>query len=221
MIRLERVTKTYTLGRRRVEALKGIDLELSEGRFVAISRPSGSGKSTLLNLVGCLDQPSTGRVLLFGRDTVGMSDREQSALRSQLIGFVFQSFNLIPVLSAFENIEYPLLLLGIPRRERRQRVNVLLEEVGLRNHASHRPDYLSGGQRQRVAVARALITRPRLVLADEPTANLDSITGGEILELMHDLNRNHGTTFVFSTHDARVVAHAERIYTMEDGKLVV
>nr|VFJ42612.1 MAG: putative ABC transport system ATP-binding protein [Candidatus Kentron sp. DK] len=219
MIQVENVSKTYTLGKRRVEALRGIDLALSEGVFVAIAGPSGSGKSTLLNLLGCLDLPTSGRILLQGQDVSTMGDREQSALRNRFIGFVFQSFNLVPVLSAFENVEYPLVLLGIARRQRRERVAAMLKEVGLAEHAAHRPDTLSGGQRQRVAIARALVTRPGLVLADEPTANLDSKTGGEIIALMRALNREHGTTFVFSTHDPRVVDQAERVYRIEDGRL--
>nr|VFJ52676.1 MAG: putative ABC transport system ATP-binding protein [Candidatus Kentron sp. DK] len=219
MIQVENVSKTYTLGKRRVEALRGIDLALSEGVFVAIAGPSGSGKSTLLNLLGCLDLPTSGRILLQGQDVSTMGDREQSALRNRFIGFVFQSFNLVPVLSAFENVEYPLVLLGIARRQRRERVTAMLDEVGLVEHAAHRPDTLSGGQRQRVAIARALVTRPGLVLADEPTANLDSKTGGEIIALMRALNREHGTTFVFSTHDPRVVEQAEQVYRIEDGRL--
>nr|VFK16889.1 MAG: ABC transporter [Candidatus Kentron sp. LFY] len=149
-----------------------------------------------------------------------MGDRQQAVLRNRFVGFVFQSFNLIPVLSAFENVEYPLVLQGVARRERRERVAAMLQEVGLVEHASHRPDYLSGGQRQRVAIARALVTRPGLVLADEPTANLDSKTGGEIIALMRTLNREHGTTFVFSTHDPRVVDQAGQVYRPEDGRLL-
>nr|VFK53676.1 MAG: putative ABC transport system ATP-binding protein [Candidatus Kentron sp. TUN]VFK55261.1 MAG: putative ABC transport system ATP-binding protein [Candidatus Kentron sp. TUN] len=219
MIRVENVSKTYTLGKRQVEALRGIDLTLPEGVFVAIAGPSGSGKSTLLNLIGCLDLPTAGRILLQGQDVSAMGDRQQAALRNRLIGFVFQSFNLVPVLSAFENVEYPLVLLGVARRERRERVEAMLGEVGLAEHAGHRPDYLSGGQRQRVAIARALVTCPGLVLADEPTANLDSKTGGEIIALMRTLNREHGTTFVFSTHDPRVVDQADQVYRIEDGRL--
>nr|VFK54061.1 MAG: putative ABC transport system ATP-binding protein [Candidatus Kentron sp. TUN] len=219
MIRVENVSKTYTLGKRQVEALRGIDLTLPEGVFVAIAGPSGSGKSTLLNLIGCLDLPTDGRILLQGQDVSAMGDRQQAALRNRLIGFVFQSFNLVPVLSAFENVEYPLVLLGVARRERRERVEAMLGEVGLAEHAGHRPDYLSGGQRQRVAIARALVTCPGLVLADEPTANLDSKTGGEIIALMRTLNREHGTTFVFSTHDPRVVDQADQVYRIEDGRL--
>jgi putative ABC transport system ATP-binding protein len=219
MLKLEQVCKVYTLGRRSVAALTDVTLELAPGDFVATAGPSGSGKSTLLNLIGCLDVPTSGRVLLLDHDTAKMSDRAQAALRNRFIGFVFQSFNLIPVLNAFENVEYPLILLGERRAERRRRVETLLEEVGLGEHAGHRPDYLSGGQRQRVAIARALITQPKLVLADEPTANLDSATGAEIIELMRRINRQHGTTFVFSTHDPRVVGYAERVYRIEDGRL--
>nr|VFJ45928.1 MAG: putative ABC transport system ATP-binding protein [Candidatus Kentron sp. FM]VFJ46022.1 MAG: putative ABC transport system ATP-binding protein [Candidatus Kentron sp. FM]VFK07056.1 MAG: putative ABC transport system ATP-binding protein [Candidatus Kentron sp. FM] len=219
ILQIEDVSKTYILGKRQVEALHDVNLILSEGVFVAIAGPSGSGKSTLLNLIGCLDLPTTGRILLQGKDVSAMSDHEQSALRNRFIGFVFQSFNLVPVLSAFENVAYPLVLLGVPRHERQRRVETMLDEVGLGEHASHRPDYLSGGQRQRVAIARALVTRPGLVLADEPTANLDSKTGGEIIDLMRALNREHRTTFVFSTHDPRVVARADHVYHIEDGRL--
>nr|VFK17318.1 MAG: putative ABC transport system ATP-binding protein [Candidatus Kentron sp. LPFa]VFK63166.1 MAG: putative ABC transport system ATP-binding protein [Candidatus Kentron sp. UNK]VFK71383.1 MAG: putative ABC transport system ATP-binding protein [Candidatus Kentron sp. UNK] len=219
LIRVEGVSKTYTLGKRRVEALHDIDLSLSEGEFIAIAGPSGSGKSTLLNLLGCLDLPTSGRIFLHDQDISTMEDHEQAKLRNRFIGFVFQSFNLIPVLSAFENVEYPLVLLGLPRNDRRQRVEAVLTEVGLSEHAAHRPDYLSGGQRQRVAIARALVTQPKLVLADEPTANLDSKTGGEIIALMRTLNREHRTTFVFSTHDPRVVSQAEHVYRIEDGRL--
>lgn len=219
MIQVQDVHKTYRLGQRQVKALRGVDLELHEGGFVAIAGPSGSGKSTLLNLIGCLDVPTTGRVILLNQDIARLTDSAQSALRNRFIGFVFQSFNLVPVLSAYENVEYPLVLLGLPRAERQSRVERILDEVGLREHATHRPDYLSGGQRQRVAIARALVTQPRLVLADEPTANLDSHTGKEILDLMQRLNREHHTTFIFSTHDPRVVAHAERVYRLEDGRL--
>nr|VFK27554.1 MAG: putative ABC transport system ATP-binding protein [Candidatus Kentron sp. MB]VFK32103.1 MAG: putative ABC transport system ATP-binding protein [Candidatus Kentron sp. MB]VFK75641.1 MAG: putative ABC transport system ATP-binding protein [Candidatus Kentron sp. MB] len=219
MIQVENISKTYTLGQRQVEALHSVDMTLTEGVFVAIAGPSGSGKSTLLNLLGCLDLPTSGRILLHGQDVSVMGDREQAALRNRFIGFIFQSFNLVPVLSAFENVEYPLVLLGVAPRERRERVAAMLEEVGLAEHASHRPDYLSGGQRQRVAIARALVTRPGLVLADEPTANLDSKTGGEIIALMRTLNREHRTTFVFSTHDPRVVTQAEHVYRIEDGRL--
>jgi len=219
MLQVENVSKTYTLGQRQVEALRGVDLTLSEGVFVAIAGPSGSGKSTLLNLLGCLDLPTSGRILLHDQDISTMGDREQAALRNRFIGFVFQSFNLVPVLSAFENVEYPLVLLGVSRHERRERVEAMLDEVGLGEHAAHRPDYLSGGQRQRVAIARALVTRPGLVLADEPTANLDSKTGSEIIALMRTLNREHGTTFVFSTHDPRVVDQADHVYRIEDGRL--
>ncbi|KOR31063.1 ABC transporter [Achromatium sp. WMS2] len=220
MIELSGVFKSYTFGRRSVEALRGIDLQLAEGVFVAVAGPSGSGKSTLLNLLGCLDQPTAGKISLFGRTINSMSDGEQARLRNHSIGFVFQSFNLIPVLSAYENVEYPLLLLGITKRERRERVESMLNEVGLLEHAAHWPDYLSGGQRQRVAIARALVTRPKLVLADEPTANLDSNTGNEIINLMRRLNLEHRTSFVFSTHDPKVMAQAERIYQLKDGQLI-
>ena len=213
MIEVEQVVKHYYLGKRKVQALKGVSLKISEGQFVAIEGPSGSGKSTLLHLIGCLDIPTKGQVKILGKCTGTLSDRKQSDLRSKFLGFIFQSFNLIPVLTAFENIEYPLLLQGVSRLKRKQKVNALLKEVGLEEHSKHYPDYLSGGQRQRVAIARALITQPRLVLADEPTANLDSVTGTEILDLMKKISDEHGTSFIFSTHDPKITTYADCIYT--------
>lgn len=219
MIKVESVHKQYHLGKRMVNALNGVSLQVDSGSFVAISGPSGSGKSTLLHLIGCLDVPTAGTVELMGQRTDAMSENKQAALRNRLIGFIFQSFNLIPVLTAFENIEYPLLLQNIPKRERHNRVNKVLEEVGLSSHAIHRPDYLSGGQRQRVAIARALVTEPKVVLADEPTANLDSKTGTEILDLMKTISVDHGTSFIFSTHDHKVTEYADKVYVLKDGVL--
>jgi putative ABC transport system ATP-binding protein len=214
------VTKEYRLGRVVVPALKGVSIDVEPGEFVALCGPSGSGKTTLLNLMGCLDRPSAGRVFLGGRDVQTLSDAQLSDLRSRLIGFIFQTFNLVPVLTAWENVEYPLLLQDVARRERQRRVGALLEDVGLAGHTRHRPDELSGGQRQRVAIARALVTNPRLVLADEPTANLDSETGRAVLDLMRRANRERGATFVFSTHDRDVLRYAERIHEIRDGRLV-
>ena len=217
------VTKEYELGRTRVTALRGVTLEVERGEFMAVAGPSGSGKSTLLNLMGCLDHPTTGRVIVGEQDVASLGDDALSDLRARQIGFIFQTFNLIPVLSALENVEFPLLFQGRPggRGAGRARARRALEEVGLGEFVRHRPDELSGGQRQRVAVARALVTDPVIVLADEPTANLDSATGDAIISLMLDLNRRDGTTFIFSTHDARVMAHAHRVVHLADGRLAV
>ena len=216
------VTKVYALGQTRVQALSGVTLAVSEGEFMAVAGPSGSGKSTLLNLIGGLDRPTSGRVVIGGQDVSQLGDDQLSDLRAHRIGFIFQTFNLIPVLSAAENVEFPLLVrvgAPLPRGEARERARRALEQVGLRDFARHRPDELSGGQRQRVAVARALVTEPALVLADEPTANLDSATGEAIIDLMLDINRRQRTTFIFSTHDPRVMAHAHRVVRLSDGRL--
>jgi putative ABC transport system ATP-binding protein len=216
------VTKVYALGQTRVQALSGVTLAVSEGEFMAVAGPSGSGKSTLLNLIGGLDRPTSGRVVIGGQDVSQLGDDQLSDLRAHRIGFIFQTFNLIPVLSAVENVEFPLLVrvgAPLPRGEARQRALRALEQVGLGDFVRHRPDELSGGQRQRVAVARALVTLPALVLADEPTANLDSATGEAIIDLMLDINRRQRTTFIFSTHDPRVMAHAHRVVRLSDGRL--
>ncbi len=213
------VTKEYRLGRTIVPALRGITLEVEAGEFVALCGPSGSGKTTLLNIMGCLDRPTAGRVSVMNEEVLALSEARLSDLRNRQIGFVFQTFNLIPVLTASENVEYPLLIQRVERRERQWRVSMILEEVGLRDHARHRPDELSGGQRQRVAIARALVTTPRVILADEPTANLNSETGRSILELMKQANREHGATFVFSTHDREVLRYADRVHQIRDGTL--
>jgi putative ABC transport system ATP-binding protein len=219
MIKLHSVEKEYRLGRISVKALQGIDLVIEKGDFTSICGPSGSGKSTLLNLIGCLDSPTAGKLIIMGKDVHSLNDTELSKLRNKFIGFIFQSFNLISVLNAFENVEYPLIILGVPKRERHRAVWSLMEEVGLSSFVKHRPDELSGGQRQRVAIARALVTKPVLVLADEPTANLDSVTGKEILELMKKMNTQLGTTFVFSTHDSNVMGYAQKIFRLKDGKV--
>lgn len=221
IVRIENVFKEYTLGTSRVHALKDINLQIGNGEFLAIAGPSGSGKSTLLNLIGCIDIPSSGKIYIDERDTSGQTPDQLSALRARTIGFIFQTFNLFSVLSAEENIEYPLLQFKELRAaERRERIVKFLDIVGLAEFAGHRPNQLSGGQRQRVAIARALATHPKIILADEPTANLDHKTGEGILQLMKDINRNSGTTFIFSTHDAKVMAMAERLIRIEDGQLV-
>lgn len=221
IVRIENVFKEYTLGTSRVHALKDINLQIGDGEFLAIAGPSGSGKSTLLNLIGCIDIPSSGKIYIDERDTSGQTPDQLSALRARTIGFIFQTFNLFSVLSAEENIEYPLLQFKeLSAAERCERIVKFLDIVGLTEFAGHRPNQLSGGQRQRVAIARALATHPKIILADEPTANLDHKTGEGILQLMKDINRNSGTTFIFSTHDAKVMAMAERLIRIEDGQLV-
>jgi putative ABC transport system ATP-binding protein len=199
-----------------------VTLAVAEGEFMAVAGPSGSGKSTLLNLIGALDRPTSGRVVIGGQDVSQLGDDLLSDLRAHRIGFIFQTFNLIPVLSAVENVEFPLLVRrgkALPREKARARATRALEQVGLLAFLKHRPDELSGGQRQRVAVARALVTEPALVLADEPTANLDSATGEAIVDLMLEINRRQHTTFIFSTHDPRVMAHAHRVVSLSDGRL--
>jgi putative ABC transport system ATP-binding protein len=212
------VSKTYRLGALSVTALAGVSLQVAPGEFLALAGPSGSGKTTLLNLIGCLDTPTAGEIAIDGEPVTSWSAGRRADLRASKLGFVFQTFNLIPVLTAWENVEYPLLIRG-RRRDVAARVSAALEQVGLADRARHRPAELSGGQQQRVAIARALVGEPSLVLADEPTANLDSATGHEIVELMRRINRERGTTFVFSTHDARIMKAADRVLEMTDGRL--
>lgn len=217
-IRLENVHRTYRLGETLVPALRGATLELHRGEFTALIGPSGSGKSTLLNMVGCIDEPDAGAVLVEGRDVAHLSDDERSTLRNEKIGFIFQSFNLIPVLDVYENIELPLLINArIPSAERHDRILQAIRDVELADFARHLPDRLSGGQRQRVAIARALVTSPLLVLADEPTANLDSGTTHRIIDLMRALNETRGVTFFFSTHDERLMSRVARVVHISDG----
>ncbi len=213
------VHKTYALGRRTIEALHGVTLEIPRGGFVVLQGPSGSGKTTLLNLIGCIDSPTTGKILLGGADTSAMSDDELSRFRAKNLGFIFQNFNLIPVLDALENIEYPLLLQRVPRAEAKTRASAMLEAVGLGGAGDQRPGELSGGQCQRVAVARALVTNPALVVADEPTANLDAATGRAIIDLMHRMRDRTGATFVISTHDPAIASMAETRFVLRDGTL--
>jgi len=220
IVQVENVHKRYMLGEQEVVALNEVSLAIEEGVFLAIAGPSGSGKSTLLNIIGCIDTPSQGKVLVNGQDVSGQSPDELAHLRARTIGFIFQTFNLLPVLSAEENVEYPLLQLPeLTKEDRKKRVKEYLSMVGLRRYASHRPNQLSGGQRQRVAIARALATHSKIVLADEPTANLDRKTGENILRLMKKINRDSGTTFVFSTHDRRVMNMADRLVRIEDGEI--
>jgi putative ABC transport system ATP-binding protein len=221
IVSVKNAVKNYSLGAVEVPALRGVTLDVVEGDFLAIAGPSGSGKTTLLNLIGCVDTPTSGTVEVAGKDTRQLSERELTSLRLHTIGFIFQSFNLVSVLTVFQNIELPLLLQReLTGPERAQRVTTLLDKVGIREYGTHRPSELSGGQRQRVAIARALVTRPQLVLADEPTANLDSVTGGHILDIMRELNKSERTTFIFSTHDQKVMQHANAVVRLADGKLV-
>jgi putative ABC transport system ATP-binding protein len=218
VVRIEHVHKDYQLGEQTVHALNDITWSIDAGVFLAISGPSGSGKTTLLNLIGCIDKPTSGKIFINEEDVSEKSPNELADLRSRSIGFIFQTFNLLPVLSAAENVEYPLLRrTDISPEERKMRVDYFLDIVGLNQFANHRPNQLSGGQRQRVAIARALAIKPSIVLADEPTANLDKATGREILSLMKKINRHLKTTFIFSTHDQKVIDRADRLVQMEDG----
>lgn len=220
LVQVEAVTRTFPLDQSNVTALDHTTLRVERGEFLAIAGPSGSGKSTLLNLIGCLDAPTSGRVLIEGTDTGTLRAAEVTELRRRKIGFVFQTFNLIPVFTAAENVEFPLLIQGVDAAERKARVAEALEGVGLSARAHHRPDLMSGGERQRVAVARAIVHRPALVLADEPTANLDTRNATQLIELMRGLNERLGLTFLFSTHDARLLEHTPRIVRLTDGQIV-
>lgn len=223
VIEMQGVKKDYPLGNTTVHALKYIDFSVTEGDFLSIVGPSGSGKTTLLNIIGCIDQATSGEVIIHGHDISSLNDKQLTDLRLHRIGFIFQTFNLIPVLSVRENIEFPLLLMKkdkLSKTQIRDRVETLSEEVGLKDYIEHRPYELSGGQRQRVAIARALVTNPDMVLADEPTANLDSETGNMILELMQELNEIEKTTFIFSTHDPEVLKYAKNVVKLRDGRIV-
>ena len=202
-----------------LEALKNVSLNVKRGEFLAIAGPSGSGKTTLLNLIGCIDEPTSGSIEIDGKRIERQSANKLAKFRSHKIGFIFQSFNLIPVLTMFENVEYPLLLQRISREEREKRVTKVLDEVGLLSFKHHHPDELSGGERQRVSIARALVTRPSIILADEPTANLDSTTGEIIIGLMEKINNTEKTTFIFSTHDQKVIEKAHRVVEIKDGMI--
>jgi putative ABC transport system ATP-binding protein len=221
VVELENVKKYYQLGQTRVEALRGVSLSIEQGEFLTIAGPSGSGKTTMLNMFGCIDIPTEGTVRIAGTETEKMTDKELTRYRRTKIGFIFQSFNLIPVLNAYENIEFPLLLQKhLSKEERHERVMQAILEVGLENRIKNKSAELSGGQRQRVAIARALVGRPLIVLADEPTANLDSETGKRIIELMRTINENDKTTFIFSTHDAHIMKAAKRVVHILDGQIV-
>jgi len=212
--------KSYSLGAVRIEALRGVDLVVQRGEFVVVAGPSGSGKTTLFNLLGCLDEPEAGRVVLDGVDLGAASQGDRTLIRRRKLGFVFQSFNLIPVLSAYENVEYPLWIDGVPAAERKRRTEGALASVGLGDRLKHRPDQLSGGERQRVSLARALVHDPLVILADEPTANLDSKTGVAIVDLLARMNAERGTTFLFATHDPSIIERAPRTVRLKDGEVV-
>ena len=215
---MQDVVKNYALGKTIVPALRGVSIAVAHGEFAVVAGPSGSGKTTLLNLIGCVDLASSGLVTVEGQLTSSLSEDQLTDLRLNTIGFIFQTFNLISVLNVVDNIEFPLLLMNrLAKAERRERVDYFMERVGLTRHKRHRPGELSGGQRQRVAIARALVTQPKLVLADEPTANLDSKTGESIISLLKGINESLGTTFVFSSHDPAVIAHARRVIRLQDG----
>lgn len=219
IIQLENVKKSYPLGKIEVHAVKGVSFDINKGDFVSIAGPSGSGKSTILNMIGCIDVPSEGKVIVEGIETGNLNDKEITTLRHDFLGFIFQSFNLIPVLNVYENIEFPLLIgkTKSDKKEQREWIDFLIQEVGLSQWADHRPNELSGGQRQRVAIARALATKPQVVMADEPTANLDSTTSKAILDLMKKMNRELDTTFIFSTHDNDIVSMADHVIRLQDG----
>jgi putative ABC transport system ATP-binding protein len=218
--KVENVTRTYTIGKVETQALRGVSLSIQSGEFTGLVGPSGSGKTTLLQLIGCLDQPTGGHVYVNGKDVSRLNRNQRADVRRGSIGFIFQFFALIPTLTAYENVEMPLLLIGQSASERRKRVMDLLEAVDLTDRAHHRPDQLSGGEQQRVAIARALASKPSLILADEPTANLDTPNGKQVMEIMTRLNQETGVTFVFATHDPRVIKYARRVVTLRDGLIV-
>jgi putative ABC transport system ATP-binding protein len=220
LIKAENISKDYTVGEVTIRALDGVSFEIEPASFVSFVGPSGSGKTTLLNLIGCLDKPTQGKLTVADTDIIGLDRKQSASFRGEHIGFIFQDFNLIPVLTVYENIEYPLLMVqSVPATERQKRVGAVIEAVGMTDQKDKYPDQISGGQKQRVAVARALVTNPKLVLADEPTANLDHKTAYMVLELMKRMRDEFKTTFIFSTHDQKIVGEAEIIYTLEDGQL--
>lgn len=220
VLELQDVRKEYSIGEVITNALNGVSLKFEEGEFTTLVGPSGSGKTTMLQLMGCLDLPDSGRVLINNQDVTSYTKNQRADLRREMIGFIFQFFALVPVLSAYENVELPVLLNNVPQKERKEQVSYLLDAVGLSHRINHRPDQLSGGEQQRVAIARALATEPLLVLADEPTANLDTENGAQAMDIMERLNRETGTAFIFATHDPRVVTYARRVVTLQDGVII-
>ena len=220
VVRIENITRVYKVGQMETNALRGVNLTIENGEFTALVGPSGSGKTTLLQMAGCLDQPTTGTVFVDGKNVTTLNRNQRADMRKDHIGFIFQFFALIPTLTAYENIEMPLLLNGVRLPERKDRVQELLKAIDLADRANNRPDQMSGGQQQRVAIARALATKPALILADEPTANLDTANGEQVMEIMTRLNKETGVTFVFATHDPRVIKYARRVVTLRDGIIV-
>ena len=220
VVKIENITRVYKIGQVETNALRGVSLSIENGEFTALVGPSGSGKTTLLQMIGCLDQPTTGSVLVNGKDVTRLNRNQRADMRRGHIGFIFQFFALIPTLSAYENIEMPLLLNGNSAKERHERVTELLKAVDLSDRANNRPDQMSGGQQQRIAIARALASNPALILADEPTANLDTVNGEQVMEIMTRLNKETGVTFIFATHDPRVIKYARRVVTLRDGLVV-
>ncbi len=220
MVMLKNVCRTYELGKVQVQALQGVNIELKEGRFSSFVGPSGCGKTTLLNIIGCIDIPTKGEVFIKDKDIKKMRDNDLTEFRGKSIGFIFQSFNLIPVLNILENVAYPLTLARIPQKEIKERALQMIEYVGLLKWMKHKPNELSGGQRQRVAIARALVIRPIIVIADEPTANLDTKTSYRIMDIMKSLQKEFHTTFIFATHDPRFFDYVDEIYKMEDGRII-
>ena len=217
VVKIENVTRVYQIGKVETQALRGVNLSIESGEFTALVGPSGSGKTTLLQMIGCLDQPTAGKVLINNKDVTSLNRNQRADMRRGTIGFIFQFFALIPTLTAYENVEMPLLLNGHSPKERQERVMELLKAVDLTDRANNRPDQLSGGQQQRVAIARALAPKPTLILADEPTANLDTTNGKQVMDIMKKLNKETGVTFVFATHDPRVISYASRVVTLQDG----
>ena len=221
LVTAEKLTKVYSMGEIEVEALKSVSFEIEPASFISFIGPSGSGKTTLLNLIGCLDKPTSGKLEVSGVNTSDLTRKEAAAFRGKNLGFIFQEFNLIPILTVYENVEYPLLIVqNVPAEERKNRVISLLKTVGMINQKNKYPNQISGGQKQRVAVARALVTNPKLVLADEPTANLDSKTAFMVIDIMRQMKEELGVTFIFSTHDPKIVSEVEAVYTLQDGILI-
>ncbi len=219
VVKIENVSRAYQIGKVETQALRGVNLSIVNGEFTALVGPSGSGKTTLLQMIGCLDQPTSGKVFINDKDVTTLNRNQRADMRRATIGFIFQFFALIPTLTAYENVEMPLLLNGHAPAERKDRVMELLKAVDLTDRANNRPDQLSGGQQQRIAIARALAPNPKLILADEPTANLDTENGKQVMDLMAKLNKETGVTFIFATHDPRVIKYASRIVTLQDGKI--
>jgi len=221
MIDVKNLRKVYKVGELDLTVIDNLSLSIKEGEFISLIGPSGSGKSTVLNMLGCLDTPTSGSLIINGQDISILNKTQQANFRGEHIGFIFQSFNLIPVLTVYENIEYPLIMIqNLPEQNRKQRIEKLLHEVDMYEQKDKTPDKISGGQMQRVAIARALVTNPKIVFADEPTANLDSITAHKIIELMKKIQKEHNTTFVFATHDEKIVSNVDRLITLVDGNII-